>query len=457
MIVKNVDLQTAKVWAPTAYRLSAVYLTNHAGRTVEIHNIVVSIAVVESIYTQHLRLELEVKDATNLLEEMSLSGQERLRIVIDRHGPFDAERVTIDKEFLVTEYPVFGSASNRTQVYKMIAISPHAFLSGLVTISRAVSGNIAEIVKNILVRDLHYPAKDIHLGKFTSSAVTAVIPRMAPLDAIHWLLRRAFCTNSTPFFCYETMAGGMRIESLAEMISRDSHQSYNQGAFFNADPFTAEDYRQHATRIVSMSSDLNLSKLLGAGSGAYASTTFTLDLSEKTPTIEYYDYLKYWNQMYSLDATATLSREFKPDGQKNLTQYTEARVNCISTNQHLSGRYDTPSYNDLAKNQALARMQSYSENLAMTSHELTVAGDLKITPGYNVKLSMPKAIDPGAATKNAERKAISSGMDEDEFLSGDYIVTAIKHLFEGEYFCTLRLKRDSLQQNYFNIGGASQT
>jgi len=214
----NVHKTTSQVVAPNAYRLRSIILTNHSKtKEVDIRNLVTDLTVTESIYLHTVMLVMNVKDFANVMERMGISGQERITVTFSRRG-IGEEEVDVSHPFVVTEYPVYGKMNNRVQVYSVKGISEHAFLSRLKRISRAKKDSVKAIIKEILERDLLYKSDRILTGTETTGIVDVVIPYVHPADAIQWLTRRAFDSAGAPYYCYETLEEGIRIESLGEMV-----------------------------------------------------------------------------------------------------------------------------------------------------------------------------------------------------------------------------------------------
>ena len=80
-----------------------------------------------------------------------------------------------------------------------------------------------------------------------------------------------------------------------------------------------------------------------------------------------------------------------------------------------------------------------------TTHDLVLNGDLYLNPGRKIELVFPKAVDP-EVIKDFLGK--SDGELLDESLSGKYFITGAEHSFKlGEYFTTIKVKRDSFRQD----------
>lgn len=444
----NVGETNSQVYIPSAYRIDGIFLEGHNGfKQLDIRNLVTDFSITESIYTPTVTLSMNVKDSANLLEEMKVSGQERITVSMSRKDPTGND-VKVAHSFIVTEYPVYGRFDNRTQVYNIRGISPHAFLSRLKKISRAKKDSIRTIIEEILRKDLHVQENRIVRQEGNSTGmIDVVIPYMHPLDAVNWLVRRALDESGSPFFFYETFGAqeGLKLESLSRMFSRPSHRTFKDAKFFDQKFQSAEDYQQRLERIISIASDLNLSKFAAASAGAYASNTQYLDLHNKTLSIEEFNYLgKFGSMMTTRDGgnklSPTVSESFVLADGRKLTEYYGAHTNHIPVDPSVQN-----SYNSIAQDSSINLAQSYVENLDSIVHDLEVEGDFDLHPGKTVELEIPRAIDPNQKTQNSD---VSTGR-LDTLLSGKYLVTSVVHKFSEQYYCSIRVKKDYFPEGYF--------
>ena len=427
-----------KAVLPFSYTLDYINLINHAGKTVDISALVTDFSISESIYRHSLEVTINVKDAVNMFEELSLSGQERIEISLSRQQFEKTEKAVILTKFIVTEYPVFAKMPNKLQVYSIRGISEFAFISSLSKISRAMSGNALSLIKNILDKDLSVPVDDITISKQSSRNISLIIPNLTPLEAIQLILRRSFDSSGLPFFMYETLGNKIKIVSQSELVSEDNKaiRTYSNTLFFDQDPKTTEDFDQRQSRIIDMSSDLRMSKYIAGQQGAFAGKIFELDLGTKTLVVEKFDYSQEFKKNLVCADKPVLSDKFLVN-KKKLNQLSDSANYFCSTNSLDS----VQTYSESVKSANLAKARSYTENLDTIIHDLNVAGDLNIRSGQIIDLKLLKSVDDRLELKNSE----TSGGDKslDKFLSGRYLITSVVHKFSESYSMDIRVKRDS--------------
>jgi len=440
---------------PAAYRINKIILTNHGGREVDIAGLVTDFFITESIYSPFLTLEMNVRDDVNFIEEYQISGQEKILVSFSKNEYQEdifpelstLDEVTIEHTFVATEYPVYAKASNnRSQAFVIRGVSVHAYLAKFKKISRAYNDTAVNIIKNILIDDLGYDESKIIVSSAASPQMRVIIPYLDPLSAIAWILRRSFDENSAPIFCYETLSDKLMIQSYSDFVSsaNSPHREYREGKFFTnelIDDYT-QSYLQMSSRILNISSNIQLSKFVPGSQGAYSSKTRYTDIAKKTYRDDIFDYVGEFDSMVWIDRGKSISTQFKlSENERSLNEYEEAKVNFVSLNtlafDEESGEYN---YHQPTVGNVLNKAGSYIENLDSIIHELQLYGDALMRSGKCVNLQLVKAQDPDVEMREDKARGSQS---KDEFLSGRYIVSGIKHSFGNEYYMQIRVKKDT--------------
>jgi hypothetical protein len=437
--ISNIVSNTAVGRVPSAYRLNDIILINHRNVEFDITNLVAQFSITESIFQPFLSIELRIRDSVNLLEEAQLVGQERVRISFSRDDLPTGNNKTVHT-FVVTDYPGFKK-THRVQAIILKGISEHAYLSRFKKISRAFNANVIDLIRDILINDLNVPEEKINLTNESSSIIKGIIPALHPLNAIFWLLRRAYDSNGAPFYCYETLATGtINILSHSEMVSVDNepHETYHDGKFFTQVDVD-DDYNQKRTRILDLTSDIRLSKFIAGSAGAYASQTKYVDVSTKEYFVEKFNYSQAFESMATIDKNSVLSNSFILNEDSGLDELVESHENYVSLNQLA---YDDPlsNYHASTVGNGLARAQSYLENSDTIIHDVKLHGDSTLATGATVNLVLAASVD---VSNENEQYVQSKDIMRDAFLSGRYVVSGIVHTFGNTYFMEIRCKKDS--------------
>jgi hypothetical protein len=449
-----VGANTSEARVPTAYKIDEILLTTFDGSTVyDIQAIVTDFTIIESLYTPAVQLSLNIKDNIDFMGQARLSGQEKIKIKVlkkpysggDGSSPDEQK---IDLEFYVTEYPVYGRQNNLIQAYTIRGVTKHAYVSKLKRVSRAVAGKIGDIVKTICTKDLGIAADMLDISERASASINAVIPNLEPIDAIYWLVKRAFTDTGSPFYFYQSVDGKVYLKSQEELVSSSVFDYYSESKFFSADsnidPVRA--YNEAASRILALSSTINLGKPLPANSGAFASKTYYVDLPSKSISQKDFNYKEEEAKRVGNASALYITDKFKPEGSDDLSKYKDARQIVIPMN---STAYSAgANYNASTSGGNLAKASSYVELLDSMQHDLSVPGDMDLTSGKIVKLKLPAPIDP--SLNKTGYTADGPSNEEDLILSGRYLVTSVQHNFAEDHIVEFRVKRDSLRSDIFS-------
>lgn len=431
-VSKNITTGKNESITPAAYRIRKIELTNHLGEILDIQNVVVKTVITESIYSNTLICNITVRDETNLIQDFQLVGQEKVNIKItSRH---ENEEIEINLAFYVTEYPVYGRAKNeRVQAWSFSGISEHAYLSRYKKISRSVTGLTSDIIQNIFTADLKSDKLIIDSQPITS--FQGVINTQTPLSAVEWLREKTHDAKQAPYYLFETLQGEVHLSSHIDLVSQVPYFDYIDGREFNYLPNSKDDYLQRKHRILDISSDLKMGKIFQAIDGAYASENFYLDIGNKTFTSTLFSYNLEGN---SLGKKPPFSPAFTIDNEPINVKY-ESHYEHISTNAFAFDGIQK-NYNELKKKSA-GITKAYVENLETTTHDVKLFGDFNLNAGVVIEIKIPKAIDPVVQAKvlNTEKYG-----ELDDHISGNYLITSAIHTFEdGDYFTSLKIKRDS--------------
>ena len=393
-------------------------------------------------------MRLTVKDSTNFLEQFPVIGQEKVRIIIN-YRKRNGKLKELDLEFYVTEYPAFATDPSQEyiQIYTLVGISEQSYISKQKKISRKISNNPSVLIKKILFEELGLSRDQNNKKKYkkfresegqysSNSSIQGIINTQSPMSAIEWLRKITKDNGKSPFFFFQTLDGKYRLYSYASMID-DSvnavYDTYYDFRTYTNQPYTEGDYRQRATRILSVESNLKLNKTEQSINGAFASRNFTLDYATKTFKSERYNYFKDFAGRETLEQYPILSKDFLVlNG--SLDTFNDSHQEYISTNSKAYSLNNNYNY-EVEKSRPI--FNAHHALFDTMSHDIKLHGDFKLNAGRKISLFFPKAIDP----------TLNKGELKNEFLSGKYIVTSAIHEFEDdEYFVNVRVKRDSFSK-----------
>ena len=438
---------TAESGFPSAFRISSIALTNAYGKSADIKAFVTQVTITESVYSYALVATLAIRDTINLFEEYRISGQEKIEITFHKRDKGSKETKKITKTFYVSEVPTFGKVKDAVQAYQLTCVSEHAFYNHLVSISRTASGSISKVISNILTGDLSYSGIVERDGD-SKGNVKLIIPNMKPFMAIGWLLRHAYSDSGSPIYAYESL-NGFNIKSHKTLVEQESIGIYKFNFLQQSNPGTPEGYEEAKYKILSMSSDLNSSKYLQSARGAYASTTKVVDIAKKKSYDVKFDYRSRFPGIPTLGGNKSkelISSQFKIKDE-SLNHHHDALYIYMNEN---SKAYDSyKNYHDPAI-YSIGQHQSMMENLDSIKHSIVIHGNLEVNAGKKISIEAPKSIDPQVYKRIRDKDSKKSAL-HDMMISGDYLITSVKHTFNEEYNCALTIKKD---YSYYTLDSA---
>ncbi len=257
---------------------------------------------------------------------------------------------------------------------------------------------------------------------------------MKPLEACEWFRSRSCDNPESPIFLYQTIDGVIHLVSYSELIKEKVHGVYRDTRAFTQNPQSVEDYKERATRLLNVTSNLRFGRVFQSQSGAFASKMNYVDIATKTYGTKHYGYNIEQN---TLTGNPPFSSAFKISD-KGLGEYYDAHSNKVSINTLAYGEQKNTNESRLRYEQ---KIRSFTESLETMTHDIKIYGDYEFHPGKVITIKFPKAIDPAEEELSTE----DDHPGEDKLLSGKYLVTAAQHTFEnGNYFINARVKRDSM-------------
>ena len=432
--------------ANSTYKLPLCIIENVNGDTRDISSMVGYIKIHESIFAASLVCEVGIRDESNSLEEFNITGNEILHIEIDTKS-FDFEN-TLSYKFYVQEFNDYARNAENTQVqaYTLVAVSEHAYIAPLKTISRKISGTNSSIIERIMKDDLNV-SKFAAFGK-CGTQFDGNINISNPLKAAMSVLDTAADINRTPYFLYQDLSGFVQLAPLSHINDRDENPIYKTFVSKRkliTTPNTHANYLERSTQMLKVNSNIGLAPSLQAKKGAFASENRYIDIAKKTYRKHIFDASKVLKSEHSTSKKDVTYGQVVKNKRESETGSPLNKIPQANIAYHYVNRsaYNGPkNMNELAEEQAHIS-RAYISNYDACSHSFTVMGDVFLNPGRTVSLHFPKATDP------LIYKGYTGKSDTEVFdlmLSGQYLIFSCVHTFkDGVHETELVAKTDSLQ------------
>mgnify|MGYP003650135394 FL=1 len=430
----------------SAYQLTQCIMENVDGESRDIRHMVGYTKIHESLFSPSLVCEVGIRDESNFIEEFNITGNEILYIEIVTKA-FDEER-TLSYTFYVQQYNDYARTSENSQVqaYTLIAVSEHAYIAPLKTISRRVSGTNVSIIERIM-RD------DLNVSKFVSfgncgTQFDGNINISNPIKAALSVLDTAADINRTPYFLYEDLSAVVHLTSLSYINDREEnpiYKTFRNTSHLDTTPNTHANYLERSTQMLKVNSNIGLAPTLQAKKGAFASENRYIDIAKKNYRKHIFDAAKSLKVAHTTSKKAvghaqSVKNKRESEASSPLNKIPQANIayHYVNRSSYGAGK----NMNELAKEQSHIS-RGYIANYDACSHNFTVMGDTLLNPGRTVSLHFPKATDP---LIYKEYTGKSDTEMYDLMLSGQYLIFSASHTFQdGVHTTELVCKTDSIK------------
>lgn len=420
------------------YILQALNITIKNGTTIALGNSFSSIEIYEDIFSPSITGKVTVYDFVGGIEKFMFTGGETISFRVVKPG--DSNEILISRnDLIVYEVGKIKYDNENAVNYELSFTSKSAISSqkkrlyrsfgtdkGLKSVFSKIYSDINEL-SNLNVNTIDPEIK------MENSFVS---PGYTPLEAMSQLARRS-CALGDYFVFYEKLGGKSLSDFKHVFISLGSlKQFWNDSERLQRLVYQpTQDYINRQTntfiQIKSFLIENNYQHLERMQVGFYNSNIRQLDLHSR----------KFTNTKISYK-----EMELDTDFYKNrILETANEFLKYDDTYPEIPGeRLIVAPKNDIVSNKAnWIKFDTYGGLLNSGLRVLVdiPGADNRISVGYAVELALPSKV---AKTNNLEQ----SIMVEDEFYSGKYLVTAVRHIFTKDtYIKKLELSRGSLKIN----------
>jgi|TARA_B110000438_G_scaffold303501_1_gene365275 hypothetical protein len=439
----------------------------------------VELNLYENLYASSLTSNITLIDSVNLPYNLALVGQEVIDINISLSG-FDTG---VDKEHLISINPPpmhVNTLNNRiynkpkAQAYTLSMISEHFMSSVHSKVSKSYfDKTIGEIVENIYLEYLddrtESEKKNDIKGLFveeTERTERIIIPSLTPIEAINWLAKRAVQGDDfgANYLFFETL-NGSRFVSLNYLIREQEPVVKFVYKPRVDDSSGVEHLSAGIIKIDKFAFIKQFNRIELIERGVYSSKLITHDIVTKTIEEHDYDGYSQWEEIYHLGKYPPLSDsdiDTKSAGVSRISHAPPGAINFPNDAKRMSGQVDgniefypkhdrlySQNIGDLYDNEVELWRQRRKSHMGI--HDglnilIETNGVSGLRVGHIVELELP-------SPETSERDGSSDSI-HDKFLSGNYMVTAIQHIFSSidsnnpkiAYTMKIELSKDGMEE-----------
>ena len=187
------------------YKIETASITSERlGETYDVKSYVMELSLFEDIELPYLTGQMVLMDDMGVFDEMSLKGTETIRLRVS--GVEENYNPSFELTMNITSIVKKLKVAERTEVYHLSLISPHAYRDAAVKVSKSFVGILDDIAANILQNYLDVDVSfDYRGGTVGQAAVKVIPPYLSPLESAKWLLERATTIKGIPFCCWQSV------------------------------------------------------------------------------------------------------------------------------------------------------------------------------------------------------------------------------------------------------------
>ena len=435
--------------------------------SIDIRETVQEIQIYEGINYDTLSGTMVIVDAGGLLDRLPITGNEILEFTLHTPG-FTLEEDT-PRGYNFIKYPMWvnkirniTSPNQNAKVYALDFYSKERIRDKQRKICKAFTGPIFKTVNEILRQHLK-TQKDFYF-ETTSPTVKYVIPKKTPLDTIKFLGTEAISEKfeNSGFFFWET-SDGFNFKSLEAMISNSAGRAKQPVAEYSNSP-KVESGQMYKKKRGQATVKGNMDKVFefrilkrfntldNIKQGTYASRLVTYNsFTKEFKDVDFsypHEYTKsnHMGQEETPDSPYTgIMPVYNYEENKLLSDFPEADLMFTSStigmhDRLVNGKIEAIETADIENTLQKSKAQKNAFNSFII--ELVVPGNTAVTAGSVIKFTTLSG-----NVKDGDTKTLI-----DPFLSGNYLVTEVRHLAQttpqGIHTMTLTCAKDSVGTEY---------
>ena len=443
---------------PGAFELGDVILVSYRSfdgsdtpKRLDIRNLLTEFNIYESIDGNFLSGDMTLLDATNAIQELPITGFERIEFFLRTPGTTKGFDFSIKSGHPMFVYSLKNrqGANPRSQVYTLKFTSLEAIRNHQTRVSQAFVGPIDQMIVDVC-KDYLHTKKDV-LVEETKELHKFVSPRVKPMKLINHLRKesQALHFENSGFNFFET-AMGFQFKSYEGLFCRSDGSPRPVKAHYTPkikNAMISGDNGKEIYDLQSVESFRVLSQfdtLANTANGVYASRIITHDAFNKTFEETDFDYNIEYEKQNHLEQDSNGDKQsgngilpyFNYDKGDTFGTKNEGVIHYTSQTSNIHDSYELP----LNKNIIPKRV---SQHLAINSLkiEITIPGTTEVNAGDIVHFAMPKY----APYNELDKK------DQDVYLTGRYLISAARHhvsALNKRHTLVLELIKDSFNTSY---------
>lgn len=451
-----------------------VIYTSSNKQPLDVMPILAELNYFEDIFSNSITGNLVLSDSLGLHNRDSWCGDEYLSLSFGK--PYGSDLMNpIKGIFRIYSITKRALVSDTNENYVLNFCSEDLLLAQKIRICRTYKNKrISEIVKNIAtdylkISDKEFPESNIEP---TYGAYDITIPNLKPFQAINWLCNLAISDilpkgkESGASYLFWQNKNGYHFKSVLNIFNNKIDNYYRgwAGAGFywhgvknadlmenlgNKDPSVVKDRPDESQHILSYNILSSYDSLDGIRKGMYANKSIGIDYITRTKVPVTFNYAKYFGsetdrgylkaniEIYKNEAKYPILNETIDRLNKKQNDYQDVvlKVYPTTTSQNSYIKANSPKTKEYNIEQTMPYRMAQFGLLAHNRLKMVVPGDHNLSIGQLLKINIPQ-------TNVDQTKKVQP---QHRFLSGFYLVTAIRHMINSnnDFNTILEIRKDS--------------
>ena len=370
----------------------------------------------ESIESPSISMTLTFIDVDQVLGRKGITGGEFINLTI-QDGEVDKFKITDDHKMMLNSVRNMGTETNK-QFATLEFISTETIVNETARVTKKFTGNVANIVEELLVSDKKGIQTEKKLEKDQAANSYSFIGNLKrPIDTIQWLCPKTQSSKTNFGFLFYENLDGYHFKSIENLLKQDpiEYTYTDKPDDPSIGPFKILQNNLNQTNDIGMNCRM----------GMYANRTIYIDIENQTN--EEVDF-----KITELD----LKKPVKLlDGIEDFPTRLMLRVNDFGVAQVGAAKSDVQPLSELA----VYQNKSYIRNNLLFSQSLSIAIPLNTTlrAGFMIDVKLPLKKGDGEAPTD------STGNEKTNDPSGKYLISELRHVIgAGAAETQLTLIRD---------------
>ena len=421
---------------PKDYALINLILLSST-RSMDMKNVMVELSYHEDLFNNTTSGYLLITDSMGYIESLHLTGNEYLRMTFGKTSDDPHPVDKLYRVFAINRRKLEENMS--TESYTLEFCSEELIISEQYKISKSYKGGkISDNIRNILEEKLKVTEKNIIVIEPSYGVYDFVIPTMKPFAAINWLASYARPKDDKPgadMFLYEDKFG-YNFRSLQSLISNPTYRKYS----YNPKNINPNDLNTDIFNVTTYEILNSFDSLAAINSGVFANQLLSFNTLNREKKVTNFDYSDYQKQSTSLNKSPITNNTKNKFGHL-LNETPEAVLKLVYSNfnqqnvNYIKSRPAGSTSNDIFAETYIPHRTAQIPLINYTKIKISVPGDSNLTVGMVIDFSL-LSINP-----NMKKP--------DEFYSGRYLITAVRHMITITEFKTiLEIVKDSSPSQY---------